>query len=565
MACVARPGASAICEIMTDTVSVSTPSATRWAPSHGRPGSIRQGILENRAAAALAALTALAALLAGAVPAVLRYSPHAPNWDELYFLHRAACVNRAAFALDLPALDLCLQEMVKSPILAFLLLFAGDIQGRAELLMLMPVVLAALSLGIAVLMAWMAQAARLPLAAIVLGGLACALVPHTLAVGGLIFVDTLFALTVAATLMLLPLEMGQSPAPSSWRGHIARGALWGVLASLGVLGKLTYGVFILAVFPVLAVLTVRRHGPAALLLRAAAAAAVSLPAALVILRYMKNYVAHAAGSSFGNVAQFYDSGMAFGALVRDQILGTGTGAVPLALLALMAVFMTVRRPRDAVAPLYLLAVLLGYFLLVSASPNRDPRFYLPFWFALPWVLASFAWGTGLGTGRGDAAGWRLAAPVGVALCAVLALPAAGSLDLRFVMQSRDALAAVAADHAAQDIPRNAPPRVLIGSDAGGLNIESLLLAQQLAVDPAVRSQRLDTLVYDIVRGITPEGSVQRLRAADYLMSQSPPDPSAPEWSNRFHGLFLEEARRNGDAVAALGGGSPLTVFRMRHP
>ncbi|NUB13733.1 hypothetical protein GAY28_14095 [Azospirillum brasilense] len=394
---------------MSDTVSVSTPNAARWTPSHGRPDGLRQGILESRAAA-LATLTALAALLAGAVPAVLRYSPHAPNWDELYFLHRAACVNRAAFALDLPALDLCLQEMVKSPILAFLLLFAGDIQGRAELLMLMPVVLAAVSLGIAVLMAWMAQAARLPLAAIVLGGLACALVPHTLAVGGLIFVDTLFALTVAATLMLLPLEMGQRPAPS-WRGHIARGALWGVLASLGVLSKLTYGVFILAVFPVLAVLTVQRHGPAALLLRAAGAAVVSLPAALVILRYMQNYVAHAAGSSFGNVAQFYDSGMAFGPLVRDQILGTGTGAVPLVLLILMAVFMTVRRPRDAVAPLYLLAVLLAYFLLVSASPNRDPRFYLPFWFALPWVLASFAWGTG----RSDPAGWRLAAPAGGAV------------------------------------------------------------------------------------------------------------------------------------------------------
>lgn len=557
MACVARPGASATCEIMTDTVSVSTPNATRWTPLHGHPGDIRPSTLGGWTATAL---TALAALLAGAVPAVLRYSPHAPNWDELYFLHRAVCVNRAAFALDLPALDLCLSEMVKSPILAFMLLFAGDIQGRAELLMLMPVVLAAVSLGIAVLMAWMAQAARLPLAAIVLGGLACALVPHTLAVGGLIFVDTLFALTVAATMMLLPLEMGQLTAPS-WRGHAARGILWGVLASLGVLGKLTYGVFILAVFPVLAVLTVRRYGLAVLLLRVAAAVVVSLPAALVILRYMKNYVAHAAGSSFGNVAQFYDSGLAFGALVREQLLGTGYGAVPLALLALLAVFMVVRRPRDAVAPLYLLAVLSAYFLLVSASPNRDPRFYLPFWFALPWVLASFAWGTG----RAGLGGWRAATPAGLALCVVLALPTAGSLDLRFVTQSRDALAVVAADRALQEVPQNAPPRLLIGSDAGGLNIESLLLAQQLAMDPAVRSQRLDTLVYDIVRGVTPEGSVQRLRAADYLLSQSPPDPGAPEWSNRFHGLFLEEARGNGDVVATLGGGSPLSVFRMRHP
>jgi len=228
------------------------------------------------------------------------------------------------------------------------------------------------------------------------------------------------------------------------------------------------------------------------------------------------------------------------------------------------VALAVRRPRDGVVPLYLLAVLTAYFLLVSTSPNRDPRFYLPFWISLPWVLAAFAWGKG----RSGLTGWALAAPVGLVLCVLLSLPTAGSLDLRFVAQSRAALAQVALDRAASNPAAQAngtPLRLLIATDAGGLNIESLLLARELAVDPAVRAQRLDTLVYDIVRGLSPESSLERMRAADYVLFQSPLDPGVPEWANRFHQTFLEDARRNGDAVATIGSDPALTVFRMRHP
>jgi hypothetical protein len=202
-------------------------------------------------------------------------------------------------------------------------------------------------------------------------------------------------------------------------------------------------------------------------------------------------------------------------------------------------------------------VLAGYFLLVSISPNRDPRFYLPFWIALPWVFAVFVRSNGEFTPHS----WSVAAPAGLVLCMLLALPTAGSLDLRFVAQARAALEWVAADR--HDI--SSPPTLLIATDAGALNIETLLLARELSQDPAVRAQRIDTLVYDIVHGITPEGSLARLRNADYALFQAPLEQGAPEWANRFHGAFLDEARRSGYAVATIGVAPALTIFRMHKP
>ncbi len=67
---------------------------------------------------------------------------------------------------------------------------------------------------------------------------------------------------------------------------------------------------------------------------------------------------------------------------------------------------------------------------------------------------------------------------------------------------------------------------------------------------------IGTVIYDIVSGITPAQSIQRLEAADYVMFVSPLDGTAPPWSNRYLPQFEAAVRATGHMYRVFPGPGP---------
>ncbi|MGA2793991.1 MAG: hypothetical protein ABSE69_10725, partial [Roseiarcus sp.] len=181
-----------------------------------------------------------------------------PAWDELFFLHRAACVSRAVFDASFDGVDLCFGQMSKSPLMALLLLPAGPINGIVGALSIAPVCLALATLSLLVVLGWQLSRIGVPLIAVVLSVVAAALSPALFEGHAPFLVDDLLSIVVLATLLLLPLEW---KAPPKTQGEAAlRGALWGTIATLGVLSKLTYFLFLGAIAVPVVLVAYRRTG-----------------------------------------------------------------------------------------------------------------------------------------------------------------------------------------------------------------------------------------------------------------------------------------------------------------
>ncbi len=111
------------------------------------------------------------------------------------------------------------------------------------------------------------------------------------------------------------------------------------------------------------------------------------------------------------------------------------------------------------------------------------------------------------------------------------------------------------------LPLDRPVTVLVASDEAGLNVETLRLARQLDL-PAYRAITVDTVVYDVVVGLTVDDSIQRLLHADYVVLRDPVDGTAPEWATRFLPQFKAAVEANGKLVLMLPGMQELRVYEM---
>jgi hypothetical protein len=456
------------------------------------------------------------------VPVAVDYARVRPAWDELYFLHRAVCVNRAVFAADPGALDLCFKEMSKSPILATLLLPAGPIAAAPERLALAPTMLALACFGqvLVLLRLIAASGMRWPVAAAAaaVAGLA---VPLRIA-NAPFLVDGLLALVVANTFMLL---LAEAAGPRS-DGAFRRGMLWGFVLGCGILSKLTFLYFAaLCVVPAI-MLSLRQAGLAASVRKLLGALLIGAIPTFLLLRYADGFKAHAAGAAFGNLATFYDDGLSRWEFLPRAFESLGLIYLTAVALLTLAVLVCRGGPLRILVAAWLLTVLAGYLWVASGSANKDPRFFWPVWVALPFsIAAAFSAGP---PRRLPGAAMAAAAALAVAL----SLPAAGRQDLAAVMEA-DALLGT--------LPGDRPIRVLLASDEPSFNIETMLLGRELHFDRLSRLS-LDTVVYDVIHGRTLEQSIARLRAADVVIIRDPPEPGAPEWANRFLPRLLEAMR-----------------------
>jgi hypothetical protein len=364
----------------------------------------------------------------------------------------------------------------------------------------------------------------------------------------------LLSVAIASVLMLVALET-RSPVqehPSSlWRG-----LLWGTAFSTAAACKLTAGLFIVGVLPALLWLRYARYGFKAAITTFLAALGVSIPALVVLAADWSALLRHASAASFGSLAQFYSDGLSTLGFIGTAASATGMGGVALVALTIYVAFLTVKSHRSNILVFWPALILLAYAGLVTVSVNRDARFLLPIWIALPFCLAALAPPTAdPGNGRSRVSHEALATAVaGIVAFAVVNLGfAAAPLDLSEVARARGLLAAVQA---------RGGRTVSLATDDDLFNIETLILAKELDRD-ASHPVSLETVVYDIVAGRTIDQSIASLGQADVVAMELPVNGSAPEWANRNAPAFQEFCEAHARDRGRLDGSRPVHIFYMR--
>src|ERR1043165_9150950 len=186
------------------------------------PGELaRAAVSDDVAAPRAAALMRGLVLVVFLAPFAVGYNVSTPAWDELFFLHNAACLNQALFSGSLREFDGCLAAMAKSPIMSTLLVPVGPLAGSVSKLASATVVLALLTFSQIILLVILTQRVRVPLLALAVAALAAFFTPALMTGGPPLLVDNLRWVTILNTLLLLPLECDEPTRAA--RAAIGRG------------------------------------------------------------------------------------------------------------------------------------------------------------------------------------------------------------------------------------------------------------------------------------------------------------------------------------------------------
>ena len=488
-------------------------------------------------------------LVSAVVPLAVAHSTRTPTWDELFFLHRAACVNNAVFDLSGEQLAICMANMFKSPVMSVLLLPAGPLDGDVGQLAVAPFMLGLITFGLAIWLAFLVHRLQVALPAIV--GLAGAIAlsrPAAGSGGGWLLVDGAYALLVAIAL-LLPFIERELPV-SATRTAVARGLLWGGITAAGVLSKLTFPFFLAMIAPLTLVLSWRHSGIRSTLIKSAVASGVCLLPLVMFVEYGSIYFRIAWLSSYGSWAPFYDDQMSLRQFFGQLGVVNGIDYRYWLLCATIVGFGLFRRRRDPVHLLLALAagtLVLVYLAMVVVSTNREPRFLWPVWIALPLIAACL---TASGHGTAD----RFLPTPAIVVAFLLALPMLWRFDFHVVTEATALM---------RMLPRDRPVTLQIASDESALNIETLVLAKELNRRELARIYPT-TVVYDLANGRTLEHSLNALRNADFVLLRSPVAvPPGPEFSNRFAADFLKTVRSCGHYLLDEPGPPELIVAAMQ--
>lgn len=491
-------------------------------------------------------------LMAAIAPLAVSRTVIAPRWDDAYFLERAVCVNRAVFNLSPTEVDHCLSGMMKSPLMSLLLLPAGPLNDDIGQLGVATFLLAFVIFVLAILLASITHRMRMPFPAFAAAALALAGCGSLRNAGAPFLVDGAYALLVAIALQLPMLEHG---APAQGRlAIVARGMLWGAIASAGMLSKVTFGLFGALVAPLILFASVRQSGARATLQKSAVALATCLAPGLVFARYADMYIRNGWRSAYGDLATYYGDGLTWPGFLKSTIAEAGAWYLLILAGLLVAAIWRWRGDRVRLGlGLASAAIALLYMLLVSISINREARFLLVGWLVLPLAVAGC-----LAPGRRAAPPAPLAMlslAFAFAVAAVASLPMASRFDLQHV---RDA------DALLRFLDPGYAIRIQVASDPPLFNINTLQLAQRIDGD---RLGRLDirTVIYDATNGHDVDWSERQLRDAHVVMIVWPVAvPPAPEFTNRHAARFLDLARKCGHELASHPGPADVLLFDMRN-
>ena len=355
--------------------------------------------------------------------------------------------------------------------------------------------------------------------------------------------DSLLAWTALAAVLLIPYE-ARTHCPSI-RGAVMRGILWGAILSLGMMTKLNFLYFIVAIVPTLFLIRLHHGG-----LRSALAAHMafvywSAPSAIYLVRYGGNAFAFAKTASFGRNAEFYYTPLL--QFLSDTIRESPGLLLSFVLMVTALIYLVVQRRRILWGTDFLaFLIMIGFGIVVLASHNREIRFAFPAIVALPFLTGI------LMSGKGHAVPSRAAAlAAGLVFCGLLAasVPTAHRAT-RQILSRADAILAQAAQCNAR--------RIMLATDSPTLNPFLTHLAIEVSASRA--SVTAETLAYNAMNGVPIEEDFLTISEQDLVVFQDR-DASFSPFSNKRVLDYERYIRRGGHVPIRVGG--DLTVYSMR--
>ena len=493
----------------------------------------------------------LPAFLVLVSPTVINYSPYPLPWDESYYLGRVICTNHAVYDFSLSEVKECLATTHKGPVMGLINLPWGRFGGTYRGIGLAFVSLA-LFIWILMLTTYLTclragvEAIPLLLAAATIG-----LSPFLRTSSGAMMTDTLLGWSIALMLMLIPLEYSR-PSQGFWPSAL-RGLLWSIAINVGMLSKVTFLFFLIAVGMSLLVIRSDHSGEKPVQYAFVGCIFGALPTIVIWRYYGMNFMRFAIFAAWSKGANLWSvPGLTPAGYLRRYFAQLGLALIPLIILLLLFIRGMWIEKQLRLARLLPLGIILVYLGIAAKSQNRDPRFGIPIMIALPLCLA---W-TGVRKESKQTVG---AVPVFVALVlgAALALPMVRRPEVAPIQRAGELLQTLSQDQP----PQGQRIKVLIATDGPESNINVFLLVDQFR-QGALRSANLDTLVYDAMNKLTVDQGLARIDAADYVLFLKPGLAAGPDWSRVYAVAYRAHCEKVG-ALLDANISPDFDVFRIR--
>jgi hypothetical protein len=467
-------------------------------------------------------------------PTVINYSPYPLPWDESYYLGRVICTNHAVYDFTLSRLSECLATTHKGPIMGLINLPWGRVGGTYRGIGLAFFGLA-LFVWILVLITYLTcLRAGIPPGSLLLAAATIGFTPFLRTSSGAMMTDTLLGWSIALALMLIPLEYSR---PSHGiLPSILRGLLWSVAVNVGMLSKVTFLFFLLAVGMSLLVIRTDHSGEKPVRY-AFAGCLLGALATLIIWRYYgMNFMRFAIFAAWSGGANVWSvPGMTAAGYSRRYFSQLGFALIPLLILLGLFIRGIWIEKQMRLARLLPIGIILMYLGIAARSQNRDPRFSIPVMIAMPLCLA---W-TGF---RKESKSTVGAAPMFTALLlgTLLALPMIRRPEVAPIKRAGELLRTLSQEQSApgQSI------KIVIATDGPEFNIDTFLLARQLGRE-SLQSVDLDTLVYDAINKRSLRDGTDRIDAADYVLFLRSDHTPGADWQRVWAQDYRSHAEKAG--------------------
>jgi hypothetical protein len=485
-------------------------------------------------------------------PTFISYKPMKLSWDDADYLARAVAVSRAFWSGDVHGLGAAMVS-VHTPIMTFLGFPWGPLRSSSNVgncFFALTAVIASLA---AVCLYMLLRIGVKPFYLIFaslcvglsLGPYTAAVhvdtIAHSIATG--FYADNLLAWLAFAAVLLIPFE-ARTPRLSI-RSAVLRGILCAAVFSLGALTKVSFFYFIVLIIPVLLFMRFHSNGIRSMLAWLLALVCGSAPAAIFFLRYGQTPLANAKAASFGGLAGFYHvpQWQFLAGMVQDS---PGL-AISFLLLAAASVYLLIKqRPGLLDADFIACLIVVGFVVVVLASPSKHIRYLYPAIVALPFLMSILL------SSKEDSVRPRwaaLAATVAFLILVGVAVPTRHR-TYRQNLTRAEAILAEAAQSNAKSI--------VLATDSPTLNVYLLRLTSEFSSSGI----SIGTLAYQAISGVPIEDDLRTMSETDMVIFQDPRHTN-PKFTNQRVPQYETYAQRMGAGRVRIG--DDMEMYLMRTP
>jgi len=453
-------------------------------------------------------------------PTFISYQPYLFRWDDSEYLQRSITVSRAFWSWNVHGMGVGMVSK-RPPVMTLMGLPWGPLASWEAAGKCFVTLAAVISLMVALCLYLLLRIGVKPLSLVIASVCVLASIgpypagPSAHFDATAFMADSLFAWTTLAAVLLIPFE-ARVHCPSI-RGAVMRGFLWASILSLGAMTKVSFFYFIVLIVPILFLIRLRRGGLRSALAALIAFACGSAPSAIYLVRWGRLAFENGGTSSFGSVAaDFYNTSIVqfLGACIRESpgLLAS------FGIMATALIYLVIKRRIIVLGPDFLaLLIMIGFGIVVIASPNRQMRYSFPAIVALPFLIGV------LMSAKGDVVPRRSAALAAglVFFCLLVAVvPTRHRANRQSLSRADAVLAQVARCHGR---------RILLATDSPTLNKNLMDLAIEVWATEA--SLEVDTLAYQAMSGVPIEDDFHAIGESDLVVFQDR-DALSPSFTNQ---------------------------------